>query len=556
MAPKRKATPAKAKKPASKAPSPAAARSSAEPTPRKGKAAPAAGKRRKVDTRAAQPGAELTDSEEDEAPRLLSSFPDMGDSDSEEDEAAAASGGAAFSDANKDWLKPARTAGEDSEDDSSSDDGAGDDFAADGDDDEMDIERLSRLLDAQMAEEAEEAVEEVKEALARDVAEARQSLKLPRLATAPTATTAAAGAEGSAELEDELEEEGGLPPPAVLKERITDVVEVLSDFKTRRDPDLSRAEYMEQLARDMAEYYGYLRELIDLFLRMFSPAECVEFLEASERPRPVVIRTNTLKTRRKDLAEVSSQSVILYARALANDESYYYYICLLTASQALIKRGVSLEPVAAWSKVGLKVTESSVPIGATPEYLAGHYMLQSAASMCPVMALDPQPNERVLDMSAAPGGKTSYICQLMRNTGAVVANDLKAARQKATVGNLHRLGARNALVCCHDGRAMPGMMGGFDRVLLDAPCSGLGVISRDPSVKVQRSLKDIQRTAHLQKELLAAAIDCLSAASTTGGIAVYSTCSVSVEENEQRKHCYAPLSLQYAMLDMCVKYNV
>jgi 25S rRNA (cytosine2870-C5)-methyltransferase len=306
MAPKRKATPAKAKKPASKAPSPAAARSSADPTPRKGKAAPAAGKRRKVDTRAAQPGAELTDSEEDEAPRLLSSFPDMGDSDSEEDEAAAASGGAAFSDANKDWLKPARTAGEDSEDDSSSDDGAGDDFAADGDDDEMDIERQSRLLDAQMAEEAEEAVEEVKEALARDVAEARQSLKLPRLATAPTATTAAAGAEGSAELEDELEEEGGLPPPAVLKERITDVVEVLSDFKTRRDPDLSRAEYMEQLARDMAEYYGYLRELIDLFLRMFSPAECVEFLEASERPRPVVIRTNTLKTRRKDLAEVSS----------------------------------------------------------------------------------------------------------------------------------------------------------------------------------------------------------------------------------------------------------
>jgi 25S rRNA (cytosine2870-C5)-methyltransferase len=318
MAPKRKATPAKAKKPVSKAPSPAAARSSAEPTPRKGKAAPAAGKRRKVDTRAAQPGAELTDSEEDEAPRLLSSFPDMGNSDSEEDDAAAASGGAAFSDANKDWLKPARTAGgdsEDSDDDSSADDGAGDDFA-DGDDDEMDIERESRLLDAQMAEEAEEAVEEVKEALARDVEEARQSLKLPRLATAPSAAAAAAGAEGSAELEDELEEEGGLPPPAVLKERITDVVEVLSDFKTRRDPDLSRAEYMEQLARDMAEYYGYLRELIDLFLRMFSPAECVEFLEASERPRPVVIRTNTLKTRRKDLAEVSSIQYLAHIYSL------------------------------------------------------------------------------------------------------------------------------------------------------------------------------------------------------------------------------------------------
>ena len=105
------------------------------------------------------------------------------------------------------------------------------------------------------------------------------------------------------------------------------------------------------------------------------------------------------------------------------------------------------------------------------------------------MALAPLPGERVLDMSAAPGGKTSYIAQLMKNSGTVIANDLKPQRQKATVANLHRMGVKNAIVCCYDGRKIPKIMKGFDRVLLDAPCSGLGVISRDQTVKLQRTTR-------------------------------------------------------------------
>ena len=177
--------------------------------------------------------------------------------------------------------------------------------------------------------------------------------------------------------------------------------------------------------------------------------------------------------------------------------------------------------------------DSQVPIGATPEYLAGQYILQSAASFLPVMALAPQAGECVLDMSASPGGKTTYIAALMKNEGLLIANDVNPARLKSLTGNLHRMGVHNAVVTCCDGRKIGKHIShSVDRVLLDAPCSGLGVISHDPSIKASRSLKDILKSAHLQKELLLAAIDLLDHASKTGGYVVYSTCSIAVQENE------------------------
>lgn len=193
---------------------------------------------------------------------------------------------------------------------------------------------------------------------------------------------------------------------------------------------------------------------------------------------------------------------------------------------------MNLDPLGKWSKVGLVIYDSSVPIGATPEYLAGQYMLQGASSFLPVMALSPQEGELVLDMSSAPGGKTTYIAQLMRNTGVIVANDANAERLKSVVGNIHRLGVTNTVVCNYDGRQFPKVMGGFDRVLLDAPCSGTGVIAKDPAVKTSKDDADIHRSAHLQKELILSAIDSVNAESPTGGYLVYCTCSIMVEENE------------------------
>lgn len=348
------------------------------------------------------------------------------------------------------------------------------------------IEGLSRRLEAQQEDEAADAQLELEEAaLQTNIAGDRPKV-----------------------LEDaDGDEQGGnmriAPDLQLLRTRITDTIRVLDDFSNLSEEGRSRAEYTAQLLKDICAYYGYSPFLADKLFNLFPPREAFAFFEANETARPVVIRTNTLRTHRRDLA------------------------------QALINRGVTLEPVGKWSKVGLQVFESQVPLGATPEYLAGHYILQAASSFLPVMALAPQEHERILDMAAAPGGKTTYIAALMKNTGCIFANDSNKSRAKGLIGNIHRLGAKNTIVCNYDAKEFPKVIGGFDRVLLDAPCSGTGVIAKDPSVKTNKTEKDFMLLPHLQKQLLLAAIDSVDHASKTGGYIVYSTCSVTVEENEQ-----------------------
>ncbi|KAH9005202.1 NOL1/NOP2/sun family RNA met [Lactarius hatsudake] len=299
------------------------------------------------------------------------------------------------------------------------------------------------------------------------------------------------------------EKKVGGPEVHAVQKRMRQCIGILKRWKTSgAKTGRDRTEFVEQLILDIASYYGYNEYLAEKLFQLFPAAEAIEFFDANEVPRPVTIRTNTLRTRRRDLA------------------------------QALINRGVNLEPIGKWTNVGLQVFESSVPIGATPEYLAGHYMLQAASSFLPVVSLSPQPHERVLDMASSPGGKTTHMAGLMQNTGIIFANDANKARTKSLTANIHRLGCKNVVVCSYDGREFPKVMGGFDRVLLDAPCSGTGVISKDASVKINKTEKDFTLLSHLQKQLILCAIDSVNPASKTGGYLVYSTCSVTIDENE------------------------
>ncbi|KAK7197807.1 nucleolar protein [Novymonas esmeraldas] len=305
----------------------------------------------------------------------------------------------------------------------------------------------------------------------------------------------AAGVEGEAEASKLL---GKTHTAEELRDRVQETVRVLTNFKEEREEDRHRGEYLDLLRDDLLELYEYNEFLMDCILLLFPPAEAVDFLEAMDKTRPTTIRVNTLKAKRRDLV------------------------------QALVKRGMNIEPLEKWSKVGLQVFESNVPIAGTIEYLAGQYMLQAAASFLPVMALAPQEHERVLDMSAAPGGKTTYIAQLMKNTGVLFANDVSEPRCKSLNANLQRLGVTNCIVTNYDGTGYERVMRNFDRILLDAPCTGTGIISRDKSIKTSKRYEDIQRASQLQRALLLSAID----ACKIGGYVVYSTCSFLVEEDE------------------------
>lgn len=202
---------------------------------------------------------------------------------------------------------------------------------------------------------------------------------------------------------------------------------------------------------------------------------------------------------------------------------------LIAGSQSLPASLAERAQPVPWCSTGYAFPPDESRLSHTVEHAVGAYYLQAKAPMFAVEALAPQPGERVLDLCAAPGGKTTQIAAHMNNTGLLVANEMSKKRLPALVGNLERCGVGNAVITQAQGTMLARYFHNFfDRILVDAPCSGDGIVRKDLGMLRYWSPEDAQRQAQTQTGLLRAAFHMLR----PGGTLVYSTCSLSLEENE------------------------
>lgn len=228
-----------------------------------------------------------------------------------------------------------------------------------------------------------------------------------------------------------------------------------------------------------------------------------DFIAACQRPLRRSIRVNTLKTSVADFL------------------------------QLVAPYGWQLTPVP-WCAEGFWIEredEESLPLGSTAEHLSGLFYIQEASSMLPVAALfaDGDMPQRVMDVAAAPGSKTTQIAARMGNKGGILANEYSASRVKVLHANISRCGISNVALTHFDGRVFGAALPeSFDAILLDAPCSGEGVVRKDPEALKNWSPESNQQIAATQRELIDSAFHALQ----PGGTLVYSTCTLNREENE------------------------
>jgi len=182
-----------------------------------------------------------------------------------------------------------------------------------------------------------------------------------------------------------------------------------------------------------------------------------------------------------------------------------------------------------YSPDGISLKEAP-PVSELPFLKGGHYAIQDEASQLVTLILGPQPGERILDACAAPGTKSTHMGQRMMNRGEIVGLDLNPERLRMVREGCRRLGIEIVKTLRADAARPLQVLGGgrFDRVLADVPCSGFGTLRRNPDLRWRRDERDVLRLAALQRSIL----ENVSNYVKTGGILVYSTCTVFHEENE------------------------
>lgn len=182
----------------------------------------------------------------------------------------------------------------------------------------------------------------------------------------------------------------------------------------------------------------------------------------------------------------------------------------------------------AWEPSGFYYDEG-MAFGKHPFHEAGVYYIQEPSAMTPVSYLEAKPGEKILDLCAAPGGKTTQIASYMKNEGLLVCNEIHPARAKILSENVERMGIRNALVTNETPKHLSELFGAyFDRILVDAPCSGEGMFRKNEEACGEWSLENVKLCANRQDEIL----DCADLMLRAGGRLVYSTCTFAPEENE------------------------
>ena len=220
-------------------------------------------------------------------------------------------------------------------------------------------------------------------------------------------------------------------------------------------------------------------------------------------------------------------------------DAYPQYLASLERPRAVALRFNPLKEIPAeldfvresvpWEPMGYYYDPNSRP-GLHPYHEAGVYYLQEASAMAPVALLDPQPGERICDLCAAPGGKSTQIAGRLQGEGLLVCNEINPKRAKILSRNIERLGIANALVTNeHPATLEKRFPGFFHRVLIDAPCSGEGMFRKEEAAVTDWSQETVEMCAARQKEILHSGAQMVR----PGGRLVYSTCTFAPEENEQ-----------------------